>query len=116
MPEIIKKRIVGKSTLTKKSKKRRNWVLIIALIGFSLYIALMIVDQQIKISEARSELSDLNKTISLQEIKNEELKTIADSVDSDDLSSFSDYIERVARKDLDYVKNGEVVFINIAGD
>ena len=115
MAKTIQRRI-GKPKLTKKTSKRRNWVLIVALVGFSLYIAVTIVDQQIKIDSAKAELSELNNTISIQKIKNEELKKVADAVDSNNLDSFSDYIERVAREDLDYVKNGEVVFINIAGD
>ncbi len=115
MTKTLKKRL-SKPKLTKKAKKRRNWILIVALIGFSLYIAVTIVDQQIKINNARVELEELNNTISIGKIKNEELKKVAEAVDSDDLDSFSDYIERVAREDLDYVKNGEVVFINIAGD
>ena len=115
MPKTIQRRL-RKPKLTGKYKTRRNWVLIIALIAFSLYVVVTIVDQQIRINNAKIELEELNKTISLQNIKNEELKRVADAVDSDDLGSFSDYIERVAREDLDYVKNGEVVFINIAGD
>lgn len=115
MPKTIQRRL-SKPKLTKKTKKRRNWILIFALICFSLYVAVTIVDQQIKINNARTELSELNNTISIQKIKNTELKKVADAVDNDDLSSFSDYIERVAREDLDYVKNGEVVFVNIAGD
>ncbi len=116
MAEAKKTKTVAKAVPTKKRKKRRNWVLTIAVIGFSLYIAVTIVEQQIKINKARAQLSELNDTISIQKINNEELKNVADAVDSEDLSSFSDYIERMARENLDYVKNGEVVYINIAGD
>ena len=109
----------GKSKLSEKSKKprkRRNWILYIAVIAFSLYIVVTIVDQQIQISNAKAELEELNNEIAIQEIKNEELKQVAEAVESDDLDMFADYIEKVAREDLDYVKSGEVVFINIAGD
>lgn len=106
----------GKSRLSKKSRKKCNWILYVAVIAFSLYIVVTIVDQQIQINNAKTELEELNNKISIQKIKNEELKQVADAVDSDDMDSFSDYIEKVAREDLDYVKNGEVVFINIAGD
>lgn len=107
---------VGKIKLTKKSRKRRNWILYIAVIAFSLYIIVTIIDQQIQINAAKVELEELNNKISLQEIKNKELKQVADAVDSDDIDSFADYIEKVAREDLNYVKPGEIVFINIAGD
>ncbi|MDD6488194.1 MAG: septum formation initiator family protein [Clostridia bacterium] len=106
----------NKAKPSKKSRKKRNWILYIAVVAFSLYIVVTIVNQQIQISNAKTELEELNNKISIQKIKNDELKQVADAVDSDDLDSFSDYIEKVAREDLDYVKNGEVVFINIAGD
>ena len=43
-------------------------------------------------------------------------KKVADAVDRNDDKAFSGYVEKIAREDLDYVKNGEVVFVNIAGD
>lgn len=106
----------GKSKLSKKSRKKQNWILYIAVIAFSLYIVITIVNQQIQINNAKAELEELNNKISIQEIKNEELKQVADAVDNDDLDSFADYIEKIAREELDYVKSGEVVYINIAGD
>ncbi len=110
------RKVSKKSKVSKRTRKRRNWILYIAVIAFSLYIVVTIIDQQIQITAAKAELEELNDKISIQEIKNEELKKVADAVDKDDLDSFSDYIEKVAREDLDYVKNGEIVFINIAGD
>lgn len=110
------KKKAKKSKLSKKTKKRQNWILYIAVIAFSLYIVVTIVDQQIQISNAKAELEELNNTISIQKIKNEELKQVADAVDSDDLDLFADYIEKVARVEFDYVKPGESVYVNIAGD
>ncbi len=105
-----------KMKLTKRAKKKRNWILYIALVAFSLYIVVTIVDRQIRISQAQEELEELNNTIALQEIEIEELKAVSDAIESDDLDSFADYIERLAREELDYVKSGEIIFINIAGD
>ena len=36
--------------------------------------------------------------------------------EKEDYDSVADYIERVAREEMDYVKSGEVVYINIAGN
>lgn len=104
-----------------KSKKRKHrsksqWVLCIAVIVFILYIAVTIVEQQIQISAAQETLLAKEHELEIQKIKTQELAEVAHAVASDDLDSFSEYIEQVARKNLDYVKNGEVVFINIAGD
>ena len=76
----------------------------------------MIVDQQIKISNAKAELAQVDEIIFTQKQKNSELKKVSDAVEKNDDKAFSGYVEKIAREDLDYVKNGEVVFVNIAGD
>lgn len=101
---------------TKKSGRKINWILYIAVVAFVLYIAVLIVDQNVKIQNKRETLSEKNNTRVLKEIENQELKQVAVAADEKDLDSVSDYIERIAREELDYVKNGERVFVNIAGD
>ncbi len=105
-----------KTAKIRKPRKKLNWLLYIAVVAFVIYIAVTIVDQNVRIKNAKQELADLDDTISLQSIKIEELKGVADAVEKNDLDSYADYIERIAREDLGYVKNGEVVYINIAGD
>ena len=104
-----------KAPKVRKVKKKVNWILYIAVVALVIYIAVVIVDQNVKIQSAREELSELDKNISLQEIKLAELKDVADYAEKDDYDAFAAYIERKARE-LDYVKSGEVVYINIAGN
>ena len=97
----------------KKSRSKRNqYTAVVALV---LYIAVTIVDQNVKIREARQELSELNQQINLKIIELDEKKKVADAAEKNDFDSFSEYIERIARQ-RDYVKPGEKVYINIAGD
>ena len=110
--KVVKK----KAKKTRNVRKGSNWILYIAVVAFVLYIAVTIVDQNVKIRNAKDELAELDDKISLQKIKIDELKTVADAVEKNDLDSYSDYIEKIAREDLGYVKSGEVVYINIAGD
>ncbi len=105
-----------KAVRTKKARKKLNWVLYVAVVAFVLYIAVTIVDQNVKIRNAKEKLSELDNKISIQDIKLDELKNVADAAEKDDFDSFSDYIEKIAREEMDYVKSGEVVYINIAGD
>ncbi len=107
---------IHRSKKTRKAKKSKNYLLYIVLVVITLYVLYMIVDQQIKINNAKSELAKVDKVIFIQEEKNKELKKVADAVKNNDEKSYASYVERIAREDLDYVKNGEVVFINIAGD
>lgn len=101
-----------------REKKRRSWVywvIYVTLVAFVLFVAVKIVEQNVKIQSAREELSELNNTISIQNIKLGEQKKVADAAEKDDFDSLKDTIEKKARE-LDYVKNGEIVYINIAGD
>ena len=105
-----------KSARKKKTGKKFLWVIYVALIAAVLYVAVLIVDQNQKIQVSKNQLSELNNSISLQKIKLNELKSVADAVEKDEYDSFAGYIERIAREQMDYVKSGEVEYINIAGD
>ena len=84
---------------TKKAKK--SFFLRLAVFVFICYVAVMLVNQQMQISEKRKALDDLNQAIKVQELQNDQLR---------------EYIERIARGDLDLANPGERVFINIAGN
>ncbi len=106
----------GKAKRTRKAKQGKNYLLYVLLVIVTLYVLYMIVDQQIRISNAKEELAGVEEQIFTQKQKNAELKKVSDAVKNNDEDAFSGYVERIAREELDYVKNGEVVFINIAGD
>ena len=57
-------------------------------------------------------LNELKEKITVQEIKNEEMQKLYDSTGSD----FSKLAEQIARDDLDYIKEGERVFVNVSGE
>lgn len=99
----------------KITKKRTNWILWIAAMALVIYVIVTIADQNIRINNARAELAGLNEKISLQEIKIDELKEVADAVENDNFDKFNDYIEKKARLN-GFVKEDEVVYITIAGD
>lgn len=105
-----------KAVKTKRVRQKNNWVLYISLVALVIYIAVTIVDQNMRIIKAREELNSLDNEITLQHIKLDELKEVADAAEKNDLDSISEYIEKIAREILDYVKSDEVVFVNIAGN
>ena len=115
-----------KSVSKKKKSKHRSgsktsWLLCALALVASFYVVFMIVEQHISINKANAELAQLEEKIFAQEQVNAELKKVADAVDNEneenrDDEAFASYVERIAREELDYVKNGEVVYVNIAGD
>lgn len=100
----------------KESKKPllnlRYIVLCVVVLVFAVYSVVTLIDLYSQIGEKKSELDALNDEIAIQEIKNEEMNDLYNSSDEE----FSKYVEEIAREDLDYIKDGERVFVNISGD
>lgn len=96
------------------SKKRTLAYVLISLVAvaFVIYSVVSIVGLQGQIRERRAELDSIKDEITVQEIKNEEMNKMY-NLSGDERS---EYIERIARDDLDYVKEGERVFVNVSGD
>lgn len=114
--DIVKEKSAKRSHRIRKIKNNRSILVYIVLIVITLYSLFLMVDLQIRIKNAKDELTHIGDQIFTQEQTNAELKKVADAVDRNDDKAFAGYVERIAREDLDYVKNGEVVFVNIAGD
>ncbi len=98
----------------KRPEKKRiiNVAMSLVLIIFAFYAVFTLVNQQVEISERKEQLKELNDEIVIQEVKNDEIKQVYELEDAENDA----YIERVAREEFDYSKQGERVFINIAGD
>lgn len=84
----------------------------VAVVAFMVYAMVSIIGIQAQIRERRAELDGLKEQIKVQEIKNEDIQKLYDSTGSD----FSALAEQIARDDLDYIKEGERVFVNVSGD
>ncbi|MBQ3330978.1 MAG: septum formation initiator family protein [Ruminococcus sp.] len=99
-----------------KSRISRPVFVLIALVAvaFLIYSMVSIISIKSQIRERKAELDDLNEQITVQEIKNADIQKLYDSTGTD--SDFSTLAEQIARDDLDYIKEGERVFVNVAGD
>ena len=113
MPKDKKQENAPEKTVHKR--KKTNWILSVGAIAFVITIAVMIVGQHVRITESRRQLEELKGQVDLQVIKNSELKDVAEAVEKEDFDKYSDYIEKRARM-YGFTKDGEVVFINIAGN
>ncbi|MDO4748791.1 MAG: septum formation initiator family protein [Eubacteriales bacterium] len=103
------------STKKKAEKSQINLryvVLCVVILVFTVYSVVTLVDLYAQIGEKQSELDKLNAEITIQEIKNEDMNDLYNSSDEE----FADYIEQIAREDLDYIRQGERIFVNVAGD
>ena len=95
-----------------KKKIKGSLPLRIAVLCLVVYAAVSLVNQQIQINQKKEELAILKSQLQVQEVENEELRDSIDATEQDG----SEYVERVAREELDYAKTGERVFIIISGE
>jgi len=96
----------------KKKKQKSSIILRIAIFAFVVYIFVALVNQQVQISDKRQQLTAMKQQLQVQELKNDDIKHALQSGTNES----SDYIERVARQELDFAKPGERVFVNISGN
>lgn len=103
---------MSKKEVKKPLLNLRYIVLSIVILVFTVYSVITLVDIYSQIAQKKSELEDINNEITIQEIKNEEMNELYNSSDEE----FSQYVEQIAREDLDYMRQGERVFVNVSGD
>ena len=81
-------------------------------LAFVIYSLVTISGIQGQIRERTAQLNEIKEEITVQEIKNDAMSKTYNLTDSER----SAYMERIARDDLDYVKEGERVFVNVSGE
>lgn len=107
-----KKNEIKEVTPQKKKLNKKFILLYAALAAFIVYASFTIVNQSIQISEKKDELNKIDKQLQIVEIKSDYLKEIKNYKGKE----LSEYMENIAREDLDYIKNGERVSVNVSGD
>lgn len=95
----------------KTEKYKGSFLLKFAVLCLAVGVVVAIANQQVQISEKETQLSQLKTELQTQTIKNEEIRYMLKNG-----GDFADYAEKVARRDLDYAKPGERVFVNIGGN
>ncbi len=84
---------------------------VVALV-FIVYSLVSLSGIHSQIRERTEELDAIKDEITVQEIKNDSMSKTYNLTDSER----SDYMERIARDELDFVKEGERVFVNVSGE
>ena len=97
-----------------KRKKTNLWFIALYIVAFLfvLYASYTIISQHVEIVEKRTELEGYKEEIRIVEINNKELKEMKNYSGKE----LDEYIEKLAREELGYVKNGERIFVNVNGD
>lgn len=94
----------------KTSKKRRKSIILeLAIVAAMVYVVVSLVQLQVQISEASRKCDEVSAAYEDQQLENQELQQLLDSGNEEE------YIERVAREQLGFVKPDEKVFYDVAG-
>jgi len=91
---------------TKKNIKFSVFLKGILVLGLAVYVCISLVSQQFDLSRLKSEEKILDAEITEAQKKAKELEAEKSLIDTDE------YIERVARERLGYMKKNEKVFID----
>lgn len=110
--ETKKKNEIKEVTPRKRKRSKKFFLLYIAIAAFVVYASFTIINQSIEINDKRNKLKKIEDQLEIVEIQSDYLKEIKNYKGKD----LSEYIENIAREDLDYIKNGERIFVNVAGD
>ena len=94
----------------KTEKYKGSFLLKFAVLCFAVFILVSLIGQQIQITDKRDELEALQAQIHTQTLKNEEIQNSLENS-----GGLKDYAERSARRDLDYAKPGEKIFVDVGG-
>ena len=100
------KNVVADKNNKKKRKIKVDYLRVI-LIVVLVYFSITFVRQQLSINEYNVKIKSVKEDISETKAKIDELKDIETKVDD------SEYIEKVAREELGYVKPYEKIFIDV---
>lgn len=95
-----------------KKQKNKYIFLKLALVAFSIYMCVVMINQQITINKKQQELNNIKHQLDIQESNNNNLEKVLSS----DQSETEKYIEKIARESLGLSKPGEKIFIGIAGE
>ncbi len=88
----------------KSGKKHRSGFIYIALSAVFVFVLINVISMQIDISQKKSELEAINESLNILQINNEQLRRYC----SDE--NRMEYIEQIARDQLDYSYSDETVY------
>ena len=91
-----------KEITPKRLKKRRYILLYLAIVGFTFYAVITIINQSVQIADKKAELNDLQQQINVVEIQTSYIQKVQ-GYKGDELKA---YMEKIAKEELGYISDG----------
>lgn len=92
------------------SKRKRSIILELAFVAVAVYVVVSLLQLHVQISEADRKCEEVSVAYENQQLENKELQRLLENGNEEE------YIERVARDQLGFVKPDEKVFYDVAGN
>lgn len=90
-------------------KRRKSLLLRLAVFSFAVYIAVVLIQQQLEIGRKKTEISSLKLQYQQQLSRDDELqRSLSENNDQ--------YMESVARDTLGYARPNERIYVNVPGN
>ena len=92
-----------------KKRRKRNYILAVALCVFSVYLAVTLIGAQLQIRKKQTEFAVLRSQYQAQQSKNEEINRVLSG-------NSSEYVKSIARDKLNYADPNERIYIDVSGN
>ena len=94
----------------KKSKAKRSLIISVVCIVFFTYVGYTFITQQITINNKKAELEAINEQMVAEQAEKKSLEQEKKTVNT------PEYIEEVARTELDYAAPDEIIFVDATAE
>lgn len=95
---------------SKKSKEKRSLIISVVSIVFFVYVGYTFITQQITINNKKAELEAINEQMVAEQAEKKALEQEKKTVNT------PEYIEEVARTELDYAAPDEIIFVDATAE
>ncbi len=94
--------------MAEKKKRKHSFIVSFCIIALCAYFAISLITIHKDIKETKAEIADVNSSYNEQVAENDRLKGLVDGGEIDE------YVEKVARDELGYVKPGEHIYYDVS--
>ncbi len=94
------------------SKRKGKLIINLILLGMLIYLIALFSGQQASILNKKKKIKSMKEKVAVQEVKIDKIKSELRAISSEN----SDDLEEIAHKDLNLLKQGQRVFVNVKGN
>lgn len=95
--------------MAQKKERKHSFIVSFSIVALCAYFAISLITIHKDINNTKKEIAEVQQSYNQQVAENEKIKDYVDSGEID-----KEYVEKIARDELGYVKSGERVYYDIS--